>query len=78
MNELRELLNRLIWDPSENKEKSDYLIAYRDGEIERDIKLDGIVKVDAFGFTTVGDVYIPLHRIRSVRKGAEFVWRKKQ
>ncbi len=78
MNELRELLNRLIWDPAEKEEKGKYFIAYRDGGTERDIKVDGIVKVDSFGFTTVGGVYIPLHRIRTVRKGTEPVWRKKQ
>lgn len=76
MNELRELLNRLLWNPAENTEKGEYLIGYRDGEAEQEIRLDGIAKVDSFGFTTVGDIYIPLHRIRVVKKGKEILWRK--
>lgn len=78
MNELRELLNCLLWNPAENKKKGEYFITYRDGEAEQNIRLDGIAKVDSFGFTTVGGVYIPLHRIRTVKKGTELVWRKKQ
>lgn len=77
MNKLRELLNRIMWSPSEEKEKGDYLITYRDGRIEREIRLGGIVKVDAFGFTRADQAYIPLHRIRAVRKGGELVWSKK-
>lgn len=76
MNELRELLNCLLWNPAETGDKGEYLITYRDGEAEQDIRLDGIAKVDAFGFTTAGDVYIPLHRIRAVKKGTELLWRK--
>lgn len=77
MNELKELLNRVMWSPSESGEKGEYLITYRDGGTEREIRMDEVVKVDGFGFTTFGDVYIPLHRIRAVRKGLEMVWRKK-
>ncbi|MCX5785282.1 MAG: DUF504 domain-containing protein [Elusimicrobia bacterium] len=76
MTKLRDLLNRIIWDPSEKKEKDKYLITYRDGRIERDMQLDQITKVDGFGFTTFDDSYIPLHRIRAVRKGPEIIWRK--
>ncbi len=76
MNQLRELLNRIIWSPSEKEEKGKYLITYRDGSTEHDIRLDKMIKVDGFGFTTPDGSYIPLHRIKTVMKGLETVWRK--
>ena len=76
MNQLRELLNRIIWNPSEKEEKGKYLVTYRDGRTGHDIRLDEMLKVDSFGFTTPDGSYIPLHRIRTVRKGHDIVWRK--
>jgi len=76
MNKLRELLNCVIWNPAEKEERGNYLITYRDGKAEKEIRMNGIIKVDAFGFTTFDNSYIPLHRIRTVRKGSEIVWRK--
>ena len=76
MNRLRELLNRIIWSPSEKEEKGKYLITYRDGRTEHDIRLEEMIKVDSFGFSKPDGSYIPLHRIRAVRKGPETVWRK--
>ncbi len=75
MNKLRDLLNCIIWNPSE-KEKDKFLISYRDGKAEKEIRVNGIVKVDGFGFTALDGSYIPFHRIRAVRKENETVWRK--
>ena len=76
MNKLRELLNRIIWSPAEKDAKDKYRVTYRDGRTEQEIRLDEITKVESFGFTKLDGSYIPLHRIRSVTKGSETVWRK--
>ena len=76
MLKLRELLNRIIWNPAEKAEKGKYLITYRDGRTEQQIKLHEILKVGSFGFTRFDGSFIPLHRIRTVKKGDEIVWRK--
>ena len=76
MLKLRELLNCINWNLLERKEKGDYLITYMDGKTEKHIHMNEITKVDCFGFTTFNGSYIPLHRISTVKKGGEIVWRK--
>ena len=76
MTKLRELLNCVMWNPSERKEKANYLITYRDGYKLKTIHMNEVIKVYAFGFLTFDGYYLPLHRIRMVKKDNEILWRK--
>jgi len=73
---LRELLNCILWQPSERKLKADYLITCRDRGTEKHFHMNEVARVDSFGFTTFDGTFIPLHRIKTIRKGAEILWRK--
>jgi uncharacterized protein (UPF0248 family) len=76
MLKLRELLNCILWHPSERREKADYLITCRDGRTVKHFHMNEITRVDSFGFTTFDGTYIPLHRIRTVKKDSEIIWQK--
>jgi len=72
---IRDLLNKIIWDPREDKQG--YNITYKDrfaGEV--DISFSQILEVDKKGMIVLGDTYIPFHRIKQVKKENEVVWGK--
>ena len=75
---IRELINKIKWD---NKEKEDaYSIGYFDRLKKKIlfIRFNEIKNIDG-GFMVLNrekETYIPLHRIRVVRKNGRVVWRR--
>ncbi|MFO8016751.1 MAG: DUF504 domain-containing protein [Candidatus Woesearchaeota archaeon] len=76
MQQIKDLINRMLWDEKERKE--DYSFFYRDRITNRNVRIrgDDIRKVEG-SFITVersddsgdsGPVDIPIHRIRRVEK----------
>jgi uncharacterized protein (UPF0248 family) len=66
-NPLRELLNKILWDPKTNQQK--YFISFKDFEREsgvREIPGMQLITVDGFGMDILGGDYIPFHRIKRI------------
>lgn len=78
MVKLRELFSCIKCTPLERREKGNYLVTYRDGGAEKHLHMNEIAGADYFGFTTFGGAYIPLHHIRTIKKGSEIIWQKSQ
>jgi len=79
---LRDLLNKIIWDPRENRESYEVTFVHRGvaGDIKR-VSMSKIVKVERSWFTYLesGDEQlIPLHRVLSVtnRETGKILWSK--
>jgi len=75
---IKELLNKIKWDEKENPD--DYLIGYLD-KIENKIifiKFNEIKKIEG-NFLLLEreeETYIPLHRIREVKKNEIVIWKR--
>jgi len=74
-----DLLNKIKWDKRENQEI--YTIHYHDRveNINKSIKFTEIVSIDPpFMLIEINKklTYIPLHRIREIRKQNKVVWKR--
>ncbi len=73
-----DLLNKIRWDPKENPK--DYTIIYFDRMLEKRIEISFASISRAGTFMIIKqdnkDVYIPLHRIREVRKKGKIIWER--
>jgi uncharacterized protein (UPF0248 family) len=76
MQNIRDLLNKIKWDPAEEKKKDKYQIYYYDALRPELVELSfsQIIQIDSFGITTLDDTYIPLHRIRKVCFEDKAIW----
>jgi uncharacterized protein (UPF0248 family) len=76
MKSIRDMLNKIKWDTSENPEK--YRVVYADrfeGSIE--IPYCQVIEIFKAGINIIGDDFIPYHKIREIKKGSEIVWKRK-
>ena len=75
----KELLSRIKWD--KNLKPEEYFIFYIDRVANKlaVIKYSDILKIDG-SFMVLDkypeEVYIPLHRIREIRRDGKLVWRR--
>ena len=76
-NQLRELLNRLRWDPARGGEG--VVLGYRSRvlgeEREVEIPFAHVADVLAEGVVLANDTFLPYHRVVVVRRGSETLWR---
>ena len=79
MQYILDLLNKIKWDKNEKQE--DYEIAYFDriSNKKENLKYSGIKTIKG-GFIVLDkkdeESYIPLHRIREVRKKGVVIWKR--
>ncbi len=79
MQYIRDLLNKIKWDKNEKPE--DYSIAYFDriSNKKENIKYSEIKRIEG-GFVVLTkkneESYIPLHRIKEVRKKGVVIWKR--
>lgn len=81
---IRELLNKILWDPREDPKNYEIVILHRGAYRGRKvISADLIKRVDAnfliYEDENGDEVYIPLHRVLEVRKKdtGEITWSKR-
>jgi len=76
MTPIKDLFDKIKWDPKERKE--DYEIGYWDGRLGREIRIkyENIKEYDNKFFQN-GDNEIPMHRIKKVYKNGKLVWERK-
>jgi len=74
---LRELLNRLRWDAAAGREGVVLAVRTRQGGVELvdEVPFDGVVEILPAGVTVADGTFVPYHRIVSVRRGIETLWR---
>ena len=77
---MRELLNRLRWDEGEDAAAVEIAFVARGGAGERleTVRFAAVGEILPTGLTLSGDVFIPYHRIRGVRRGDETLWRARE
>ena len=80
MRTIKEEINKIKWDKRENPE--DYSVFYLDRVLNRliEISYKNIKRLDGEFFVinkNEEDTFIPLHRIREVRKKGKLVWERK-
>lgn len=80
MKTIKEELNKIKWDKRENPE--DYSVFYLDRVLDKLIEMPykNIKRLDGEFFVInkdEEDTFIPLHRIREVRKKGKLVWQRK-
>ena len=78
-NPLQEYLNKLFWDQDINK--YEYAIVIADPlEVGgfKSIPFNQIYKIDRFGIDILGSDYIPLHKIKYIKRGDDIIWRRNQ
>jgi len=76
---IRDLLNKIKWDPNEHPK--DYTILYYDRikKANKKLKFDYIKEIDSiFILVEVDDkkINLPIHRIREVRKDGKLIWKR--
>lgn len=74
---IKNLLNKIKWDKKENP--SDYSVFYLD-KVKNDLvelRYNNIKRIEG-NFIVIGkeETYIPLHRIRKIRKKGKTVWKR--
>lgn len=77
---IKDLLNKLRWDKTE--EQNNYIIGYEDRLLQNVIEIPFLsIKKIEDNFMVLekdgGENYVPLHRIRIVKKKDEVVWQRK-
>ena len=74
---VRDLLNRLRWDPVPGAGAVDVEVRFRDGGVERSRRLAfaDVVEILPGGLTVADGTFIPYHRVVKVRRGEEVLWR---
>jgi len=72
---IKELLNKVKWDAREKSE--DYLIYYLDMDKLKELKYEEIMRFEGT-FMVIGadETYIPLHRVRKVKKKLKCIWER--
>jgi len=78
-NPLQEMLNKLFWDEEINKHEYEVIITdpLETSRI-KSIPLHHIYRIDKFGIDILGNDYIPLHKIISIKKGDQVIWSKQK
>ena len=75
---IKDLLNKIKWDKHENPE--DYSLGYWDNKDKKlyFIKFKEIRKIEGnfLLLDRIEETYIPLHRIREVKKKSKTVWNR--
>ena len=77
MGTVRELLNRLRWDPGAGGEPVVLEVSVREGGEERvrEVRFEDIADILPAGVTVTDGTFLPYHRVATVRRGPEVVWR---
>ena len=80
---IREFLNKIFWDPRENRVDYEVVFIHRGAYMDRKSVPCGLIKeVKSSWFTyesaEEGEVFIPFHRIIEIRnvKTGEIAWRR--
>jgi uncharacterized protein (UPF0248 family) len=79
MQPLRELINKIKWDKKENPD--DYVFYYEDRKLKKllPLRFNNIEKIENIFMIVVKEnkeTYIPMHRVKEVRKKDEVVWKR--
>jgi uncharacterized protein (UPF0248 family) len=76
-NQLRDLLNRLRWDQAAGGRAVRFDVRERSeaGESVRALSFTALAEILPRGVTLADGTYIPYHRILTVRRGDEVLWR---
>lgn len=74
---LRELLNRLRWDATAGREGVVLGVRTREGGVEHvdEVSFEGVVEILPAGVTVADGTFVPYHRVVTVRRGDEELWR---
>lgn len=77
---LRELLNRLRWDPEApgGAVEVGMLVRDEDGERVEPVPFAAVTEILPAGVTLSGGTFIPYHRLRFVRQGQTHLWRARE
>ena len=77
---VRELLNRLRWDADEDAAavEIDFVARGDSGERLDVARFAAVVEILPAGVTLPGETFIPYHRMRTVRRGCEELWRARK
>jgi len=78
MNELRDLLNRLRWDPGEEAEGIEIMVLVRragGAQIEA-VPFDHLAEITSAGVVVADGTFLPFHRIQQVRRHGNALWRR--
>ena len=77
MGTVRELLNRLRWDARAAADGVVLAVRTREGGIEELEEVDFATIVDILpgGMTLADGAFLPYHRVVTVRRGEEVLWR---
>lgn len=75
---IKDFLDKIKWDKRLKKEE--YSIFYKDLKENKEIKFNEIKRIDGSFFVLEKEgeeVFIPLHRIKEVRRNGNLVWERK-
>jgi uncharacterized protein (UPF0248 family) len=74
---LRELLNRLRWDANAASEAVVLTMRSREGGVEKleETVFDSVAAILPGGVTLADGTFVPYHRVVSVRRGGEVLWK---
>jgi uncharacterized protein (UPF0248 family) len=77
---VREVLNRLRWSGAVGAGAAEIGILVRgdEGEYIDVVPFAAVVDILPAGVTLSGETFIPYHRIRTVRRGADVLWRARE
>ncbi len=80
MSTVRELLNRLRWDPQAVPHAVVLMVRSRESGVERlrEIDFGAVVEILPGGVMVADGTFLPYHRVVTVRRGEEVVWRSGQ
>ena len=75
-NPLRELLNRLRWDPGCDASSVSISVLGREGgaEVVERVPFAAVSVVGAAGLTVTDGTFLPYHRIIKITRGSEVLW----
>lgn len=78
MNQLRDVLNRLRWDPGRVEAGIQIVVLVRRGgsETREGIPFEDVVEIGSRGVVLGDGTFLPFHRIREVRRGGDELWRR--
>ena len=74
---VREVLNRLRWDPRGGPEAVVLAVRVRMGGTEsiEEIEFTSVLEILPGGVTVADGTFLPYHRVVTVRRGEEVLWR---
>jgi uncharacterized protein (UPF0248 family) len=74
---VRELLNRLRWDPRTQRDGVVLLLRVRvEGrETVQELPFEAVGEILPAGVVSQDGTFLPYHRVVAVRRGAEWLWR---